>query len=195
MSASQATAEPIKILREPPWIQYEVYSTSDWLRMFPENIWQIWTMNTGVLMGSVTSVGISSSLHVMWSVPKMECDQQRLDHISSFYPLCFKLWLPGTMPASLRYPRLIPGNIGCFLYSCVVAEHLLVHPMNYPLDPPLKPQERCTAYNLSHPTHNLYHITGTMEHYCASPGAQDSWQNRHQHKVIGRTPTCQALIR
>jgi hypothetical protein len=36
------------------------------------------------------------------------------------------------LPTSLRYPRLIPGNIECFQYSCVVTEHLLVHPVNCP---------------------------------------------------------------
>ena len=133
---------------------------------------------------------------VMWSVPEMEHDQQRLELlISSFHPLCLKLWIPGTVPATLRYPR---KDWVLLIFLCGHWSHILVHPVTSELfhGHLLEPQERRSAYNLSHPSHSLCHNTATTEHYWASPGAQDSWQNehRHQRQVDGRAPTCRAKI-
>jgi hypothetical protein len=128
-------------------------------------------MNTGVLMGSVASVAIlfkSLLCHVIFAR-----DQQRHElHLSSFYPLCLKQWLPGAAHKS-QIPRDYPGKY------CVLSIFLCGHrtftgtSRELPLNPPLEPRERRTAYNLSRSTHNLCHIAGTTEHYLASPGAQD----------------------
>ena len=72
---------------------------------------------------------------VMWSVPETEYDhdQQRLELlISSFHPLCLKLWIPGAVPASLRYPRkdwvlliFLCGHWSCLL-TCTSSHHWTV---------------------------------------------------------------------
>jgi hypothetical protein len=84
--------------------------------------------------------------------------------ISSFYPLCLKL------------------------YSCVVAEHLFILWTVIPwtlrsMDPLLESQERrtaCDLYIISDTLREPQYVTGL------SPRAQDSGQSRHQCEVFGR---------
>jgi hypothetical protein len=101
-----------------------------------------------------------------------------LNFASSFYPLCLKL------------------------YSCMVAEHLLVYPMNCrPLDPPLNGSSaRITRTTHSMQSmHNLCLITGTTKCYWAvawSPGLweeQASMRGRREAPHIGQQSDSRGL--
>jgi hypothetical protein len=113
----------------------------------------------------------------MAGLPEMERDQQlRLDSHLFLLPAMSQAMITWRRSRKPQIPQVDSRKHWVLPIFLWVTEHLLVHPspVNCLLDPPLEPQERRTAYNLSCPTDNFCHITGAMEHSRTSPEAQDS---------------------